>query len=411
MKTRTLIEFLLAALIVIALGALSGWYFFLRGQNASTAAQDIARGFGTAAPNFTGALGSAYQNALSGFGAGGKDTSRSGPLPQLWQAEKTPVAGYGFVPNDTQLRLYFAQRSTGYLFSADPGMQTVARLSNTLMPKTYEAFFSTKGGVIERSVDATDSITTFVGALSASSSADSLKALTGSVLAKNILRIAVSPAGDEIFYLVKDSSGKTAGVRASWSGGNQKRLFTSSLQGWGVRWLSDGRIILVENPADNIAGYAYELKKDGALTPLIGVAPGLEITPRASSTALIYSTSSGGALTLFARGSATSSFVQLPIHTLAEKCVWAPSGAPVAYCAVPSVAPTGDFLTRWYRGEIHTTDAWWRVDVSAGTAHLFFSPESSLSLDVVDPVVDAGGQYIAFTNARDLSLWMLRINQ
>ncbi len=420
MRIRAILEFLLAALIVVSLGALSGWYFFLRGQTQTTQSQDAARGFGNAAPTFGGALGSAYQNALSTFG-GAKNPQSPQALPQLWQVDTTPVAGYGFVQSGGATRLYFAERGNGYIFSADPSMQNVARLSNTLMPKTYEAFFSGDGSVVERSLDNAGAITTFVGALSASSSADSLKALGGTALAKNILTIAVSPVSNEVFYLARGSGGGAAGIRASWSGANQKRLFTSGLSDWRLLWLPDSaakgsaqsgeRIVLLESPADGVPGYAYELKKDGSLTSLLRDLAGLTISPRASSTALIYGTSGSGALSLFARVSASSSVVQFPIKTVAEKCVWAPSRELVAYCAVPSVAPSGDFLDGWYRGERHTADAWWRVDVSAGSAHLFYSPESSRALDVENPVMDADGKYIAFTNRADLSLWILRINQ
>lgn len=409
MKVRTVLEFLLAALIVIALGALSGWYFFLRGETQSRVTQDSARGFGTEAPTFAGALGSAYQNAVSTVFGGSKNQTETKNLPQLWQVDATPVAGAGFVQTDKGGRLYFAERSSGYIFAADPAMQTVVRLSNTLMPKTYEALFGRSGKVIERSVDETGSITTFAGSLATSSSASALQSLTGATLTKNIKEVAVSPSSDEIFYLVPDA-GKTLGIRAKWDGSGPKRILTSGIGGWQVRWLSDGRIILLENPADNIAGFSYELEGSG-ISSLIGGLPGLTTLPRASSTALIYGTSSGGGLSLFARVSASSTAIQLPIKTVAEKCVWSPEKSLIAYCAVPQTAPIGNFLDNWYRGAVHVADAWWRVDVAAGSAQILYAPGSNLTLDVKNPVIDESGAYIAFTNNVDLSLWLLRINK
>lgn len=407
---RTTLEFLLAALIVIALGALLGWYFFLRGQMQSTVARSAARGFGVEAPTFGGTLGSAYQNALSNvFGGSGKEGAQPKNLSRLWQADATPVAGAGFVKTADGERLYFAERSSGYIFAADPAAQTVVRLSNTLMPKTYAALFSKNGDVIERSVDGLGTITTFAGSLATSSSADTLRSLKGAPLAKNITEIAASPVSDEVFYLVQDS-GKTVGIRSRWNGSAQKRLFTSGIGGWQVEWLSDGRIILLENPADNIVGFAYELKS-GASSVLIGGLPGLTVLPRASSTALIYGTSRTSSLSLFARVSASSTLGELPIKTVAEKCVWSPEKSLVAYCAVPQTAPLGDFLDNWYRGKTHVADTWWRVDISAGTAHILYAPESNIALDVKNPIIDESGAYIAFINNADLSLWLLRVNK
>ena len=66
-------------------------------------------------------------------------------------------------------------------------------------------------------------------------------------------------------------------------------------------------------------------------------------------------------------------------------------------------------MEEWYRGALHTSDAWWKIDVSAGTAQTLYTPDSGTSFDAEHPVIDESGGYIAFTNAADKSLWMLRI--
>lgn len=65
MSTRKIILYLLASAIVIILGALAGWYFFLRGETQATSATDTGRGFSQAAP-FGAEIGSTYQNMVSG---------------------------------------------------------------------------------------------------------------------------------------------------------------------------------------------------------------------------------------------------------------------------------------------------------------------------------------------------------
>jgi len=40
---------------------------------------------------------------------------------------------------------------------------------------------------------------------------------------------------------------------------------------------------------------------------------------------------------------------------------------------------------------------------------LLYASGNMLQIDVENPSVDANGEYIAFMNARDKSLWLLRI--
>jgi len=77
---------------------------------------------------------------------------------------------------------------------------------------------------------------------------------------------------------------------------------------------------------------------------------------------------------------------------------------------VPQRPTPADFLDLWHRGEVHTADAWWRVDMSAGSTELLYSP-GDIMLDVESPVIDDEGEYIAFMNAADKSLWLLRIKE
>ncbi len=392
-------------MLVMSLGALTGWYLFLRGERQTTTAIDVARGFGTAVPSFSGALGSAYQNVVSSL-LGDASPASSTPAA-LWQISKTPVGGAGFVRNENGLRLYFIERSTGYLFSADPVTGAIVRLSNTLMPKAYEATIGRNGTVIARSLDSNGNITTFSGSLSASSSADSLRELVGVKLPNNIDSLALSPSGGEVFYLINDS-GATVGMRAYTDGTKPKRLFASAIASWHTRWLSDGRLILTESPSDSAPGYAYRVAT-GTREKLLGALPGLLVLPRASSSALLYSTADRGGLSLFARASASSSVAELPVRTIADKCVWLPSKELIAYCAVPQDAPAYPFLDTWYRGEVHTADAWWRIEISTGNARIAHAPEQGLALDVEDPQVDDAGSYLYFVNKADKSLWLLRL--
>jgi hypothetical protein len=403
MKFARMLRFVALALVVVIIGALLGWYSFVRKQVNSTEATDTARGFGVA-PSFGSPLGSISD--ISGLVATGSSTPGSA-APRLWQITKTPVAGYGFASSTS--RLYIAERATGNILLADPTDSSLTRLTNTLFPKTYQAFFARDGAVILRGLSDTGTITTFAGAVSASSTDGSPQTLTGLYLTENILAIAARRVPDQLFYLVQSPEG-VAGKTSDWKGGDQKQIFSSGLRQWQPLYLQDGSLYLTQNAADGIAGYSFRIA-GGAAQPLVGPIAGLEALPRASSTALIYSSSGSGGGALFSRASASSSTVTLPVRTIAEKCVWQPGSGLIAYCAVPVSISSGSFLQDIFDGSTHTTDVWWRVDVSAGTAVKFFTTDSSLSLDVRDPYMDESGAYIAFRNGADDTLWMLRVAQ
>ena len=395
-------RYVVTAVLVMIVGGLLGWYAYVQKQVATTLSDDTARGFGTAA-SFGSPAGSTFTNA------GTQSSATTQPAvgntaPRLWRVVTTPVAGAGFAASSTQL--YFTERSSGNILLADPSRSSITRLTNTLFPKIYEAIFAWDGSVLLRSATDTGVVTTFAGTI-ATSSSEGPTELRGNSLPQRIEAVAIrSP--QQIFFLVGAPQGGVAGVTSTWKGASQKPVFVSSLEQWRVWWLSDGQMYVAQKASDDVMGYAFTLK-NGTLQHLVN-AQGLSILPRAGSTALMYSTSAGSAVNLFARTSASTTPIRLIVRTIADKCVWALGNDLIAYCAVPQTPPsrTG-YMEEWYRGALHTSDAWWKIDVSAGTAQTLYTPDSGTSFDVEHPVIDESGSYVAFTNAADKSLWMLRI--
>lgn len=410
MRTTThILQYTLAALTVIVIGGLVGWYVFVQKEITGTEASDTARGFGVAAL-FGSPTGSSYANSSGSFGeevTGVQASSTGNVAPRLWKVTAVPVAGFGFAASSTLL--HFAERSSGNVLLANPFNSSVVRLTNTLFPKIYEALFASDGSVILRSLTDTGIITTYAGTIASSTVIGEPVALQGVYLPQNISALAVrSP--QQIFFLVSDPQSGTAGVTSTWTGSSQKPVFASALSGWRIWWLADGTMYVSQKASDDVTGYSFTVQ--GGTTRALVSGPGLTVLPRVRSAALLYSTSSGGQVSLYARASADSSAIRLPIRTISEKCVWAPGENLIAYCAVPVSAPaTNSYLYERYRGTLHTSDIWWRVDVSAGTAESLYAPNVSVEIDVENPTIDQSGEYIAFTNGIDKSLWMLRVTQ
>lgn len=421
MTLGRILRWVLLIAIIAIMGALAWWYQYLKDAQSKSAATAAARGLNEDVPTFSGDTGSTDQNMASVVKQESSDTgAMSGTVnTRLWQISSVPVAGYAFT---SQSMITFVARSTGYVFTANPPTRTIVRQTNTLQPKIYSAYVGQDGYIIERSIDADGNATTFVSQITAASTTapkSSPSILAGKMFDPNIGALAVNPATHEIVYTTTDASGATSGYTSQWDGSAGKRLFTSPMSGWNIAWLSDGRIILWQKPADNTSGYAFTLQKDGSLAKLLGPQFGLNILPSNGSSAVLVSSSVNGTVSLYALASTTAEAKLLPIATVTDKCAWAPADAAattsraiVAFCAVPSSAPKGNYINDWYRGAVHTQDEWWKVDVKAGTAEKVFGAgdDGYVGLDAIDPTIDSTGASVAFRNAEDDSLWVLKLN-
>lgn len=393
-------------LIVVGLG---GWYVFIRGKQADIESSDASRGVGLTAPSFVSQVGSTYENivsTLAGAFTGDRGNTSSADEAQLVQVSKSPTAGAGFVGRATSTRLRFVERGSGYVFNYNLETGALERLTNTLVPKTYRASIAINGNMLMQGEEEGGEVIMARARLSTTTvPGETFFTLTRTFFAGNVTAAALRPEGDEVFYISRTESGGK-GVRALWSGDNEKEIVSSMVSGWDATWLPSDRIILVQKPSDGTVGYAYEVGNGGGLI-LLARAEGMTFLPHPASKAYIYGASSKE-LTLSVRAGTTSTDVLLPLKTIADKCVWHPKDA-VAYCAVPQTSPPPNFLDAYHRGEIHTSDAWWRVDGNAGTVELLLPPGDT-AIDVEDPVIDASGSAITFINSADKSLWYLRIS-
>ncbi len=334
--------------------------------------------------------------------------------PRLWHITKTPVAGFGFGPSGTYV--YIAERATGNILRADPGTATIARLTNTLVPKVRDAVFSRSGDVVLRSTNDDGVITSFAATIATTTvitSTSTPNLLEGTYLPQNIMTLDTPNnqlTSKGLFFLTRLPDGGSVGVSSNWKGGAVKKLFTSPLYQWQAQALADGRVVLTQSPSDDVAGYSFIVSPAGVQKNLVGNIPGLSVRYHDTSDAYLYSSSQNGVLSLYVKVGATKA-VQLPIATVAEKCVWAPGVGLIAYCAVPNEAPAAGYLQNWYEGAVRTTDVWWKIQAAEGTAERFFVSDTRTNFDVEDPAIDESGAYIGWRDAADKSLWQLRISE
>ncbi len=397
-----------AAIVLLILG-LGGWFLFLRNQEGNLSDLASQRGFDIAIPSFTGARSSTSENIAAGATTEGMLSVQTAEKPpRLWRVSSTPIAGASFIGASSTLR--YIERSTGHVYDVDPVSGKAERRTNTLVPKIYDAAIASDGSMILRTLDDAGGRIA-IAATFGTTTQDGFFQLETANLGAAVFATAFARGRPDTLLVAESANGaELVRSRADAAPQSLLSLFLTTLE---PMLVPDGRILLTERPASGMPSSSYEVV-NGALVPLVRGIPGLAVLPRPSSSVLLYSSDDGARLRLFAR-SATSSTAELSIGTSARKCVWAPSGVSTttptlyAYCAVPQTAPSAGFTDSWVRGATHTADAWYTIDISAAKSERFFIPEGSIALDVEDPMIDARGEYITFTNARDKSLWLLRI--
>lgn len=403
MQTRSITQFILAALLVSIIGGFAGWYFYIQNRIDDTAAADKARGGGD--PAFKGDIGSTYQNIIADIT--GSSTAAIGKrAPRLWQIVRSPVAGFGFEAGAG--RVYLAERATGNILKADPETSSIVRITNTLFPKVREAVFSGAGSVMLRTVDDANSIATFGGSIGTSSDpSGSAYALVGTYLPRDIVAITPVPRSDKVFFVAKDGAGGSVAVTADWKGTQVKKVYASPLSQWNIQALAADRYLMFQKASDGIPGSAF-IARGGTITPLMRDVSGLTVTHHPTQDAFLFSASEADTVRLYAKIGAGKP-VDLNMQTVAEKCAWAPGTGLIAYCAVPVDPPGAAFMERWYQGAVHTADVWWKIEAHTGQTSRFFVPDSSVALDVIRPQIDDAGSQIGFQNNADQSLWLLRV--
>lgn len=402
---KTTVRNIALVFVGIIFAGLLGWYWFLSSETDDTATLGEARGFGESIPSFSDDSGSTFANIVSGVETNIEEGM--GRPPRLWRITASPVAGAGFVGSTTP-ELYFVERSTGYVFRVDPTISAVRRLTNTLFAKTYEAFVGVSGRALLRGLAESGAITTVSGV--ASSTEASANSFVSRELPPSIRSIVFSPDAREVFYLIPDGGSGFAGVRAASDGTTPKKIFSTTLSNWQSTWTAGDGIVLTQNAASDVEGSAYTLSDSGVLTPLVRRIEGLSALPDPRSDALLYSSSADGGVSLFAQPAKNGTSIRVSLSTVTDKCVWDPVSPGTAFCAVPTAIQPGAFIDNWYRGAVHTSDSWWKVDARSGAVEeLYVGGEPENLPDVSRPTIDPTGSYISFIDSRDTSLWLFRI--
>ncbi len=393
----------LILIIIILIGA--WWYFFFeRGALPAVPNQNTASstrpGFTPLNPNTN-----PTQTSTSSVSSNNSTTTATGtdnePLPKIRKLYTGPVA-IGITGSSTAstTSVFFADRGTGHIYNADIDVKDPTKISNTTIVRVYESLIDPKGkNILFRYIrEGSETITTVYAPI-----AQDIKA---KFISNSISAAVLSPKGDRMFYLEKNSAGVN-GFISKLDGTSKVEVFDSPLSEWVVTWPEESTVTLTTKASRLNPGFLYFLNtKTAVVTKILGPLTGLTTNTSSDVKKVMYSRVISSRTENKVLSLADGSNQDLIIQTLPEKCVWSTINKSSLYCAVPT-EPKKNMPDDWYKGLVRSTDQIWHLDTITNevykVSNLF--AETGTSIDAVNLVMDPKEQALFFINYVDLSLW------
>lgn len=421
MQKRTAIIITLLTTIIAVVGLIA-WYLLLSPSQGTTGGriENVFQGFFQNKNPSTNNNGGSIATTTDGSNTQGESQTATGtpqPAPIIRQISSDPVSGFVIITDKKDgPTVRYMQSETGHTWSAPLGFVTKTRLTNTTIPKVYESLWLSDGSrLIARYLDEDGkTIKTFAGSVNPKISdigTINEGELKGKFLDNNITDLVTGPLPDKLFYILERSSG-ASGILANADGAKPAMIFSSVIREWLPQWNSNGTLYLTSKASADAPGFLYSLTTGGSQTKILGGIDGLTANVNPKNTMILYSSSNTRRMfDLYVYDIKTKTSSQLPIGTLAEKCVWNELNADIIYCGVPTNIVAGKYPDDWYKGLATFDDDLWKINTKTGEASVVaqFKEVTQTPIDIIKPKVSANGAYVVFVNKYDLSLWSVRV--
>jgi len=332
--------------------------------------------------------------------------------PILRQLSKVPIAGSVLGSKGGKAIVRYQERATGNIFEIGAEGDGEKRLTNTTIPKVYEALWSKSGtALISRYLrDNSETIESFSARVSPGVSGAEGE-LKGTFLQRGILDGAISPDGTSFFYLA-DNNGGVSGIKSDLSGNSKVKLWSSPLYEWLISWPTSNKIYLLSKPSVFADGMFLSLDPHtGGTSLLLRNIPGLTALPNPVKPSVLFSSSREASISLLLLNTTTGVRTPVNITTFPEKCVWNKEG-DMFYCGVPKEIPTGSYPDVWYQGVIPFSDEVWSVTLSGVTNRILdISGKRGSPIDLIHPEISQDDKFLTFTDKLSGTLWSLQMKE
>lgn len=331
-------------------------------------------------------------------------------VPRMFRISEAPVAGAVIFKRGDSTVVRFADRATGHIYDVLPTTLERIKITNTTMPKIYEAYFAADGNhaLIRSLVDDGDTVANTALHLipPTGTSTNALYTSEATILRGDIDSIDGGTA--RLAYILKNNGSV---VTSEFNGNNLRTLFTAPFSEWIIDWYTPDTLVLTTKADNNVLGYAYRLNTGtGALSKILGPLNALTTTTSPDGRYIAYSYDDNG-MKLVAENTSEGIRSEIVPVTLPEKCVWSGKSSGTLFCGTPENGIGPNEPSFWYQGRSHYSDRIWKFEINRGIEEILVDPKKdfNIDIDVQNMMLSPDEDYLLFTNKRDLSLWALKL--
>jgi hypothetical protein len=425
---------IIVSIVVVLLIVLVVGYFLLKGGKSSgTGTTSFGALFGISGEDGTRPT----STKVTGIGGedGGGDLSSGGDSaePLFRQLANIQVAGATAVEKGGKTFVRYIARENGFIYDVDPKTGATVQITNTMIPRIYEAYWAENGNTVvlrylkHDDLSRKDIIKTQIADLVLpSENTDGANIALGSLsipdpqLPDNIASVSVSPNGTRLFYLLPVTDGVSGTVvNIATKAGTE--VFRNSFSEWLSQMLDSGNVILTTKASANVPGYSYFYDANKkTLARIVREKKGLTTLTTPLGERMLYSENLLGNTILglydkkgFPQDEGeVSHTAPLQLATLPEKCTWSGNRVRV-YCGAFASTPHAQIPDDWYQGSLAFSDTFWTINTDLSDLVFLADPmkETGKTFDVFIPFVDKGEDHFYFVDKNDSTLWSMRLEK
>jgi hypothetical protein len=409
-------------IVVVAMTLVFVAMWFLKG-GASTAGTTFQAFFGTAEPfGNTGGTGTPGEGGNTPIDVGGSEyssgASQSGQKIFLITAGTVVAATLieSGVPTTTRAR--YITGTDGHILELPldtPGAMPRV-LSQTTIPGVVRALWTDGGnGALMQYQEGGTVKTVHLKLLAASSSDTAPMQSSIRFLPDNITDLAVAPDSVRVAYLIPMSTGLDGYIARS-DGSAAKKVFTLPLSEMVLGWPSDGTLLAYSKAEPGISGIVFSINAaTGAVSPIL-YGQGITAAANGPFTHVLYQIADGSSMQTFVADPKTG--ISTPIQgtsrsLLPEQCAATTTRiSSVLYCAAPTSAPPGNFLSAWHKGVASIPNGIVVLDLATGIGSILANPGTSQggeNSNIIELALSPSKNYLSFINKNNGKLFGVRL--
>lgn len=322
-------------------------------------------------------------------------------LRKIWSE---PVAGAFIYDTQEGSIIRLVERSTGHVYDVELFSPESERISNTTIPKVYNAEWINKDSFVAQFLEDDDeTIKTYIITVNEKVSTSTEGSSVGKVLNENINSFSV---GQNRFFYISLTNNLGEGFISNTTNTSVRKIWSSPLKELNIQDIGGNNVALFTKPYPNINGFLYLVNTtNGVFRRILGNIPGLSalVNPEASK---VLTLSQSNSTRFYLYNISNSEEIDISPITFPEKCIWSKEEENTFFCAVPKNPIYSSSLVSWYLGDISFEDSIWRYDSETGVGVSVEGLDKD-NIDVIKPIFSPNERYLVFINKIDGSLWSL----